>query len=144
MQNIHLLVGDKEEGPFSEEEIEKMYVSGRINAETLHWKEGLPDWQAIGLRDARTGKAHETGATVAPPRRNKDRVYEPADLRSRKQSKDFESARIKPATVGKTLILIGFFFLIVTGVFILLSRSLPDNEQRFKEAVENAPIKPLP
>src|SRR5262245_21958895 len=97
---IHLLVGETEKGPFSEQEVADMYVAGTITAETLHWHEGMADWRKIGPRDPKTGKPRSEPNTIAPPRRSHQPgeapTYEPADLKRKNLKTEFLSARTKP------------------------------------------------
>jgi len=142
MPNIYLLVGETQKGPYSEKDVQDMYVAGTITAETMHWREGMPNWQNIGLRDPKTGRPRSEPNTVAPPRRSQlpgeALSYEPIDLKRKNLKTEFSSARNKPLTFAKALSLIAFAFIILTIFIIVLNRTIPDAGKLFEQQVTTA------
>jgi len=45
--NIYLYLNDQQTGPYTEEQLRTMLVSGTINTEQLSWHEGLAEWQPL-------------------------------------------------------------------------------------------------
>jgi len=139
MPHIYLLVGETQKGPYSEKDVQDMYVAGTITEETLHWREGMSDWQNIGPRDPKTGRPRSEPKTVAPPRRSQrpgEAVsYEPADLKRKNLKTEFLSARTRPLTPLKALSLIAFAFLILTILIMVMNRTIPDVGKLFEQRV---------
>ncbi len=59
--NWYYAAGGQQQGPVDDAQLDALASSGQINAETLVWHEGLPNWQP--LRQARPGAA----STGLPP-----------------------------------------------------------------------------
>lgn len=47
----YVVVDGDQVGPVSKMEIDSYYVSGRVNAESFAWKDGLPDWLPLSALD---------------------------------------------------------------------------------------------
>jgi len=45
--NIYLYLNDQQTGPYTEEQLRTMLISGTINTEQLSWHEGLAEWQPL-------------------------------------------------------------------------------------------------
>jgi hypothetical protein len=138
MQNIYLLIGEEQKGPFSENEVNEMYAAGTINPETLHWREDLTDWQALGPRDAQTGEPKSSPKTIAPPRRTLRPGKYPVEHKPVKSEDEIEeeiSRSSTPFKIIKTLAMIVVFFVFVTGMLKILSHSLPDVGKKFAASV---------
>lgn len=59
----HIAVGGKSKGPFSTSQIRSLANSGKLNAQTLVWREGMQTWQAAGS----VGGLLASTAAAAPP-----------------------------------------------------------------------------
>jgi len=140
MSQIYLLIGDAQKGPYSEEDLEKMYVAGTITAETLHWHEGMADWQMIGARDPRTGRQRTISSTIAPPRRSHSHNYVPPDLKVKNLKAEFPSARNRPIGPIGVFVLIGFFFMGLTFLIMGYSRLVPDAGKILQAKVSSIPV----
>lgn len=42
--SLYAVIGSAQAGPFSEEELARLIAEGRLTAETLVWKSGMPAW----------------------------------------------------------------------------------------------------
>jgi len=139
MSNTYLLIGDAQKGPFSEKEVAEMYAARTITDATLHWTEGMSEWRTIGLRDPKTGQPWTTSATIAPPKRTQksgqSHTFVPVDLKENNLKTEFLSARMMPMTLMRSIVLIGFFFLILTIVIEAVSRFIPDASRQFAKLV---------
>ena len=47
MDNIYIVRGTEQAGPFTESEIRAQLASGTLSSDTLVWWEGLPEWTAL-------------------------------------------------------------------------------------------------
>ena len=61
--NWHYVEQQQQIGPVTDEQLAKLFQTGSINADTLVWREGLPDW--IPFRDAKLES--NPPPTTAPP-----------------------------------------------------------------------------
>lgn len=59
--NWYYALGDQRQGPVSDSELDALIASGKINENTLVWREGMANWQP--LKEARPGGA---GGSVPP------------------------------------------------------------------------------
>ncbi len=41
---VYVLINNAQEGPYTFDKIDEMLANGQINADTLLWHDGLPDW----------------------------------------------------------------------------------------------------
>jgi len=60
--NWYYALGDQRQGPVSDSELDALIASGKINENTLVWKEGMANWQP--LKDARPSGP---GGEAVPP-----------------------------------------------------------------------------
>ncbi|EDY20063.1 hypothetical protein CfE428DRAFT_2652 [Chthoniobacter flavus Ellin428] len=60
--NWYYALGDQRQGPVSDSELDALIASGKINENTLIWKEGMANWQP--LKDARPSGP---GGEAVPP-----------------------------------------------------------------------------
>src|SRR3954452_10134980 len=62
----------KQAGPVTEADLDKLVSSGRIRADTLVWREGMPNWQPVGVvrpgvAPSAAGPAAASFSPAAPP-----------------------------------------------------------------------------
>ncbi len=62
MQNIYIVRGTEQAGPFTEAEIRAQLASGALTGESMVWWDGLPEWTPI----SRTPLAAAPSVPVAP------------------------------------------------------------------------------
>jgi len=140
MANTYLLLDQKQKGPYSEEEIQEMYTAGTITAQTLYWKEGMSDWQALGLVKAQTNP-HPAVKTIAPPRRTQNpgqsRNYS-VEPKKKSLEGDSLSARFKLITLTRAVGLLLLFFLVLSILLGLLMLTVPDAGKEFAARVAAA------
>jgi len=137
MSKIYLLVGEKQQGPYSSEEIRKMVSSGEVSGDILCWEEGMAEWQAWEKRVAQ----RPAPVTIAPPRRTKSDGASNVDFRNSLKKKGELSARKKPFTLGTAVIALILFFAVLTLLIEITGRTLPDVRQQFNEAAGLIDIK---
>jgi len=129
MSKIYLLVGEEQQGPYSLEEIRKMISSGKVSNDTPCWEEGMAEWQALEKRlDQRPDPV-----TIAPPRRSRNNSDSIVDFKDALRKKGELSVRRKPFTIGKAVIALILFFVALTILIDLFSRTLPDTQKDFEE-----------
>lgn len=63
--NWYYAVGQQQQGPIDEAQLDALLASGQITQETLVWRDGLPNWQP--LRTARPSPAAAAPAGALPP-----------------------------------------------------------------------------
>jgi hypothetical protein len=69
MASFHVLVNDQSTGPFTEEQLREQLARGEVNAETMVWREGDPDWVKLGtipLAKTKIGLRRPTADTPSP------------------------------------------------------------------------------
>ena len=62
MDNIYIVRGTEQAGPFTESEIRAQLASGALTGDALVWWEGLPEWTAV----SNTPLGSPAAATVLP------------------------------------------------------------------------------
>ena len=62
-------LGGERQGPFTAEQVADMVRSGRITANTIFWRPGMPEWQRIAAFPMPTQKYNIVNATKAGLRR---------------------------------------------------------------------------
>lgn len=62
-------LGGERQGPFTAEQVADMVRSGRITANTIFWRPGMPEWQRIAAFPMPTHKYNLVNATKAGLRR---------------------------------------------------------------------------
>lgn len=62
-------LGGERQGPFTAEQVADMVRSGRITANTIFWRPGMPEWQRIAAFPMPTQKYNIVNATTAGLRR---------------------------------------------------------------------------
>ena len=130
MQKIYLLIDDEQKGPFSEEEVKGMYVSGAINPETLYWTESLSDWQVLGPMEQQAAEPKPAPKTIAPPRRTLSPgkySVEHKPVKSEDEIEEELSRSSKPFLLIKIVAAIIVFFVVVTGLLKIISHTMPDS-----------------
>jgi hypothetical protein len=132
MPKIYLLVGDEQQGPYSEEQISKMLLDGEITSETLFWQEGMSEWKTL----AEGASQRSAPATIAPPRRSKSEGQPTVDFKEAPHKRQDLSARSKPITPGKAVAVFILFFILLTATLDLLTRWLPDPAKQFAERLK--------
>ena len=55
--NWHYLDNNVQKGPISDEELEALFRAGKVDYNTLVWRDGLADWQPYGQAKAPPGGA---------------------------------------------------------------------------------------
>ena len=130
MTKSYLLLGEEQQGPFSDEELRTMLAAGRITAKTPCWKEGMSDWQPLGSIE---DELSEPVSTIAPPRRahkpgsqrtppsviTKEKVHEEYDL----------SARATPMMILRCVVGLALVLLLIIGATQLVSYLIPDPDK---------------
>jgi hypothetical protein len=63
----YYLEADQQRGPVTDGDLEALRRDGKINAETLVWREGMGDWQPLRAVQPAAGSASSAGGQAASP-----------------------------------------------------------------------------
>ena len=64
---IYIYQNEKQEGPFSEEQIAQMLEAGDLSYISLAWREGLPDWKPLNTLINNTELSKDRDSSPSPP-----------------------------------------------------------------------------
>ena len=114
------MIGQEQEGPFSEGQVRQMHKAERITSETLYWKEGMPEWRTVMDLLPPVARPVSQKAAIVPERRAVtgagDRSFrQPAQPRAplwpRISDRLAEFSPVKNPNVAKGLVIVlGFAF----------------------------------
>ena len=63
--DYYIYKDDNQTGPFTLSQLQSMWVSGLVTANTLYWQEGSPDWLPLGTINALFAEAVESSPRVS-------------------------------------------------------------------------------